>query len=136
MIPFVPYLTTTDHWLWFDAGEREYDRLGSMERATEKSIADGMAKWDAGNPRPAVSVSDVADQIEYVSSIVGRGNVGIGTDFDGMGGFTIPSLDDASDAPLLVKELRRRGWSEADLTGLASENFLDFWARVETMRDK
>ena len=136
MIPFVPYLTTTDYWRWFDDGEREYAHLGSQEGATEKSIADSMAKWDAGNPRPAVSVSDVADQIEYVSSIVGRGNVGIGTDFDGMGGFTIPSLDDASDAPLLVKELRRRGWSEADLTGLASENFLDFWARVETMRDK
>jgi membrane dipeptidase len=124
MVPLVPYLTTTEHWRWWLSGETEYARLADRFKEDSEAIDRGMAAWDTANPQPAVTVSQVADQVAYVARIVGIDHVGIGSDFDGMDSFVIPDLSDASRMRALFDELIRRGWNEGDLRKLARENFL------------
>ncbi|MEO7199184.1 MAG: membrane dipeptidase, partial [Dokdonella sp.] len=49
-------------------------------------------------------------------------HVGFGSDFDGID-VTVAGLEDVSKFPNLLKELARRGWSDADLRKVAGENF-------------
>ncbi|SPO23494.1 related to Microsomal dipeptidase precursor [Ustilago trichophora] len=61
--------------------------------------------------------------IEYVSGIVGRDHVGVGTDFDGI--MSVPKgLEDVSNYPDLVAKLVERGWTDTEIVGFAGENVL------------
>ena len=64
----------------------------------------------------------IADHIDHVVSLVGIDHVGIGSDFDGIE-VTPDGMEDVSMIPKLFDELRARGYSEADLAKIASENF-------------
>jgi membrane dipeptidase len=72
---------------------------------------------------PAVTAADVADHIELVRDIAGVDAVGIGADYDGTRAMPA-GLEDVSGYPMLLDELRSRGWSHGDLQKLASENVL------------
>jgi membrane dipeptidase len=58
--------------------------------------------------------------------------VGIGSDFDGITD-TIQGLGDVSTFPLLLAELARRGWSDADMRKLAGENFIRVFTEAEAV---
>lgn len=133
MVPLVPYLTTTEHWRWWTAGEAEYGALAIRHGEDKEAISRAMAQWDSANPQPTVTVADVANQIDYVARIAGKDHVGIGTDFDGMGDFTIPALKDAAMVPALFDELAARGWSRVELEKLARLNFLRVLRKVEAI---
>ena len=64
----------------------------------------------------------IADHIDHVVSLVGTDHVGIGSDFDGIE-VTPKGMEDISMMPVLFDELRKRGYSEADLEKIASGNF-------------
>ncbi|KAF8332091.1 membrane dipeptidase-domain-containing protein [Cantharellus anzutake] len=69
------------------------------------------------------TVAAVADHIEHIARKAGRQHVGIGSDFDGIS--SVPKgLEDVSKYPNLFAELYKRGWTEKDLAGLASENVI------------
>lgn len=72
---------------------------------------------------PRVTVARVADHVEHVRDVAGVDHVGVGSDFDGAFGWP-EGLSDVSMFPNLFAELVQRGWSDADLARLASENFL------------
>ena len=76
-------------------------------------------------PRPSYTL--IADHIDHVIKLVGIDHVGIGSDFDGI---ELPptGMEDASMLPDLFDELRRRGYSEADLEKIASENFFNVFS--------
>lgn len=131
MVPLVPYLTTTEHWRWWSAGEAKYSEL-VRQHSEEALINRDMATWEAANPQPTVTVAHVADQIEYVANIAGKEHVGIGTDFDGMGSIVIKDAADAAAIPKLLIELRARGWSSNELYKLARGNFLRVFRAVES----
>lgn len=73
-------------------------------------------------PRP--SYRRIADHIDHVVQLVGIDHVGIGSDFDGID-VTPEGMDDVSELPELFAELRRRGYSQADLDKIASGNFFN-----------
>ncbi|KAL5640895.1 hypothetical protein ACGC1H_001393 [Rhizoctonia solani] len=76
------------------------------------------------------TLNAAADHIEHVGKVAGRAHVGIGSDFDGIE--VVPEgLEDVSKYPALFAELIRRGWSRAELEGLASKNFLRVFRGVE-----
>ncbi len=75
------------------------------------------------HPLPRATVADVADHIEHVRKVAGVDQVGIGSDFDGMG-LGPEGLEDVSMFPNLFAELIRRGWSDSDLKKLAGGNLL------------
>ncbi len=68
----------------------------------------------------------VADHADHIVAIGGPGAVALGTDFDG---FIRPprGLGDASQLPALWAELRRRGWTDAQIAGMQGANFMRAW---------
>ncbi len=74
------------------------------------------------------SFTRIVDHIEHVVELVGIDHVGIGSDFDGIE-VAPDGLEDISKMPVLFEELRRRGYSESDLTKLASGNFFNVLSR-------
>ncbi|MGV3480888.1 MAG: dipeptidase [Sphingobium sp.] len=89
----------------------------------EKAKA-AMEEWERQNPRPKVSLSDVADHIDHIAKVAGVDNVGLGSDFDGTGNELPEGLGDASTYPALMAEMLRRGWKDADVAKLAGGNVL------------
>jgi membrane dipeptidase len=131
MISLVPYLTTTEHWRWWSAGEARYAGLMRIHPADKDAVSRGMSEWDVSNPQPKVGIADVANMIEYVAKAVGREHVGIGTDFDGMDDFAITGLKDASELSALLRALSDRGWTRSELTGLTRGNFLRVMTEIQ-----
>jgi membrane dipeptidase len=82
-----------------------------------------------GDERNA-TLSDVADHIEHVGSLIGYEHVGLGSDFDGMPA-GIKQLEDVSKYPELIEELLRRGISAPDLGGVVGNNVLRVLKAVE-----
>ena len=83
------------------------------------------------NPRPEVNVSHVVDHIDHVVELVGVEHVGIGSDYDGVGGQLPVGLEDVSCYPNLIRELLRRGYTVEDIRKITAGNFLRVWAEVE-----
>ena len=65
----------------------------------------------------------MADHLDHIKKIAGAAHVGIGGDFDGITE-TVQGLEDVSTYPTLFAELLKRGWTDAELKGLAGENVL------------
>ena len=91
-----------------------------------------LAAWDAANPAPRATLSQVADHIEHIRRVAGSDHVGIGGDFDGIDE-VIVGLEDVSTYPALFAELLRRGWTELDLRKLAGENVLRVLERADVV---
>lgn len=78
-----------------------------------------------------LTVSKVADHIDYLKKLVGIDHIGIGSDFDGVGAAVLPDMKDVSQYPVLIAELLRRGYSDADIRKICSENTLRVWRANE-----
>lgn len=78
-----------------------------------------------GNRDPnETSVKILADHVAYIAERIGIDRVALGSDFDGA---VMPGdLGDASGLPVLMNELRSRGFDDAALTKIGWEN----WARI------
>ena len=87
------------------------------------AVAEGVKVWEAANPRPAVTVTHVADHIDHVARVAGHDHVGIGADLDGIP-YTPTGLEGVETYPSLFAELIRRGWSDSNLAKLAGGNIL------------
>ena len=123
MVNWVPSFLSPGVWRWDGLRSAEEARLKSIHRASSAAVAEGVKAWEAANPRPAVTVKEVADHVEHVARVAGRDHVGIGADLDGIP--TTPTgLEGAETYPRLFAELIRRGWSDKDLARLAGGNAL------------
>lgn len=76
-----------------------------------------------------------ASHVDRICDLQGtRSCVGLGTDMDG--GFSAAMMPEGVDAPLhldrLSDTLGARGWSDDEIAGFRSGNWLDFWRRQET----
>jgi membrane dipeptidase len=89
-------------------------------------------RWSQQHPRPRVTVADVADHIEHVRRIAGVDHVGLGGDYDGTTDLPV-GMEDVSTYPVIIAELARRGWSDADLRKVAGENILRALRRAEAV---
>lgn len=68
------------------------------------------------------SYKRIADHIDHAVQVAGIAHVGLGSDFDGIE-VTPAGLEDISLMPVLLEELSARGYSEADISKIAGENF-------------
>jgi membrane dipeptidase len=93
--------------------------IGQPERAKA-----ALAAWEREHPRPVVTLSQVADHIEYIVKVAGIDHVGLGGDLDGTGGDLPEGLNGVDTYPALLAELMRRGWSDQDIAKLAGGNVL------------
>ena len=63
------------------------------------------------------------DHIDHAVQVAGIDHVGIGSDFDGIN-VTPEGLENVSKMPIIIEEMRRRGYSESDIEKVAGGNFL------------
>ena len=109
-----------------DSGIEERGELIEKEFIADPADPAKRAAWNAiqaelqALPRPSYKL--IADHIDHVVSLVGIDHVGLGSDYDGIE-VTPDGMEDVSMMPKLFEELRHRGYSEADLAKIASENF-------------
>jgi membrane dipeptidase len=123
MVNWVPGFVSPAVWRWDGLRSAEEARLKSIHRASSAAVAEGVKAWEAANPRPAVTVKEVADHVEHVARVAGHEHVGIGADLDGIP-YTPTGLEGVETYPRLFAELIRRGWSDKDLAKLAGGNAL------------
>jgi membrane dipeptidase len=92
--------------------------------------------WVRGRsaPEPAgVTLARVVDHIDHICQVAGNArHVGIGSDLDGAFGReqTAADLATIADLTTIPEILRARGYSEADVSGIESGNFIDFLRRA------
>lgn len=118
-----------------------FRELARVEKAVADAKARGVeptttverfdAQWDAAHPKPATTIDQVVDQIEYAVELLGEDHVGIGSDFDGVGGALPAGLKTAEDYPNLVAALRARGMGDEVIRKVLGANLLRAWAEVE-----
>jgi membrane dipeptidase len=132
MVNFVPDFVSDAVWHWGAEKNAEEARLKVFHRNSKAEVEAGLKAWEAAHPRPAVTVTAVADHIEHVAKVAGYDHVGLGGDFDGIP-YTPEGLTGVQDYPALFAELIRRGWSDQNLQKLAGGNVLRVLRQAEAV---
>ena len=81
------------------------------------------------NDTGKASAEDIVTHIDYMCQMGADKNVGLGSDFDGIE-VKPTDCDSPAGIPLVLEGLRRRGYSEAAIAGIAGGNFLDYYRRL------
>ncbi|QDT24323.1 dipeptidase [Gimesia chilikensis] len=90
--------------------------------------------WTIGVSDPkTTSIEDIANHTDHICQLAGNAkHCGMGTDLDG--GFgkeqTPHDLDTIADLEMYASILEKRGYSEADIKGIMSQNFIDFFLKA------
>ena len=132
MMTFVPQFTSQPV---VDYGKRESAMRDSISKSypgNTETQARVLAAWRKNNPIPRATIKDVADHMDHIKQVAGPSHVGIGGDFDGITE-TVQDLSDVSMYPNLLAELVKRGWTDAELRGVAGENILRVLSRAEVV---
>ena len=108
---------------WGAVREGEKKRLETLWPADPEAVTSGLAAWDAANPEPKATVSDMADHIDHIRAVAGIDHIGLGGDYDGMDTGPV-GMEDVAGYPALFAELARRGYSQQDLEKVASRNMM------------
>jgi membrane dipeptidase len=93
--------------------------------------ADSLAGNDAAIralPRPALAT--LLDHFEHIIRVAGIDHVGLGSDFDGVGGLLPQGMDDVTRLPLIAQGLLDRGYSETDVRKVLGGNMLRVMERA------
>ncbi len=84
-------------------------------------------EWKAGETHVS-RVSDMVCHMKHMKKVGGIGCIGLGSDFDGIGG--VQELKTAADLPLLEEEMRRQGFTEAEIEAVFHGNVLRVYRDV------
>ena len=129
MVTFYPsYVSETVRLAWISLREEV-----SAQTKDPKEQAKLYRAQFATLPRP--TLADVADHIDHIRNLIGINYIGLGGDYDGMPPGPI-GLEDVSTYPALLKELLRRGYSNADIAKIAGKNILRVMQDVEAVAGK
>jgi membrane dipeptidase len=82
-------------------------------------------------PPPHVTLDMLIDHFVHIAKVAGVDHVGIGSDFDGVGGQLPEGMEEISKLPAITYELLKRGYSDADVKKVLGENFLRTMSEVE-----
>ena len=88
-IAFASFFLRKDIYQQYTNGEKhikEYLKENNIKSSTEAAWTYEATYWKE-NPLSEATVKDVADHIDHIKNLVGIDYVGLGSDFDGTGGF-------------------------------------------------
>ena len=89
-----------------------------------------MKKLLDANPLPKIPFTVIVDHIDHMVKVAGIDHVGIGSDFDGIPDTPV-GMEDVSKLPAIREELKKRGYSTADIDKIMGENFMRVFAEAE-----
>ena len=131
MVNFYPSFLS-QAWRDWDKNRTDYAKsIGVPADVYGAKAPAPLVAWDAAHPQPRVTAATIADHIEHIAKMAGRGSVGIGGDYDGINGTAPEGMEGVDGYPLVFADLARRGWSDADLAALAQGNALRVMEKVE-----
>jgi membrane dipeptidase len=104
----------------FRASKDSIDRLYEAESQRDAAVRT--------LPRPPLAV--LLDHIDHIARVAGIDHVGLGSDFDGVGGLLPAGLDDVTRMPLIAQGLLDRGYSTRDIGKILGGNMLRVMERV------
>lgn len=115
---------------FLDAHKDEIDKLtivtGDKDLAIIKLFH--LHQKESDQLRPPLSI--LIRHIDYIVKLIGPDHVGIGSDFDGAESF--PSqLNDVSNYPLIINELKKLKYSDKDIAKICSGNFIRVFKAIE-----
>lgn len=114
--------------------ETERERAAAMRQpgadaAAVRAAAEArLAQRIAAIPRPPLSV--LVDHIHHITTVAGVDHVGLGSDFDGIGGQLPEGIDDVTSLPRIVQALLDRGYGEDDVRKILGGNMLRVMEKV------
>lgn len=108
---------------WYSKRQGEKTRLETLWQGQPEAVASALEAWDAANPLPLASISDMVDHIDHVRDVAGIDYIGIGGDYDGMATGPV-GMEDVTGYPALFVEMARRGYSQADLEKISFGNMM------------
>lgn len=123
MVNAYPAYVTEATRQWNIRRAAEEARLKAVHVGQPKLATEALAAWTEANPAPTGDIGTVADHLDHIKRVAGADHVGIGGDYDGIE-TTVQGMEDVSTYPALFVELARRGWTQAELEGLASRNMM------------
>jgi membrane dipeptidase len=104
----------------------DHPRFLTADTARAIAAAGGVVgAWPSGFG--ATTMSQFVDRIFRLTEVVGPDHAALGTDMDGN---YMPVVTSYRQTPLLVSELLRRGYGEANAAKFISGNFQRLWTRV------
>jgi membrane dipeptidase len=109
--------------------DEQLDAIRDVGGVVQVTAVSGFVK--RGAAPDAVTLDDFADHIDYAVKRIGVSHVGIGSDFDGGGGFA--GWRDASESPNVTAVLRARGYDDAAIALLWGGNFLRAMRQAESL---
>lgn len=130
MVNFYPAFTSNEVRAWSINRAGEEARLKALNPGDPAAVTAGLVAWAETHPRPSITLSVIADHVDHIGAVAGRAHVGLGSDFDGVPYLPV-GLDGVEDYPALLVELARRGWSDAELAGVAGGNVLRVLRQAE-----
>ena len=133
MVNLYPAFLSAEWRAWDQARTKFGKAQGLATDAYGTKAPAPLIAWDAAHPMPRVTAATVADHVEHIAKVAGKGAVGIGGDYDGIGGTAPEDMGGVDGYPRLFAELARRGWSDAELANLAQGNVLRVMERVEAV---
>ncbi|MFF0392107.1 dipeptidase [Kitasatospora sp. NPDC004615] len=132
MATFVPMFVLADAIEWTYAADANMTANGFSPFDNSPEAMAVQQAFAAERPRPIATAADVADHLDHMREVAGIDHIGIGGDFDGTP-FLPSGLDDVAGYPVLIAELLRRSWSEADLAKLTWHNAVRTLREAETV---
>src|SRR5690606_13704657 len=123
MVNYVPGFVSEKGRLYANERQKEEERLEKIHGDDEAKVDAGIDAWRELHPAPKITLSDVADHIDYIRKIAGVDSIGIGADYEGFG-HPPQGLEDVSTYPALLAELLRRGYADDEIKKIAGLNLL------------
>jgi membrane dipeptidase len=123
MVNAYPGYITEATFQWNARRSAEQARLEVLMTGNPDGAKAALAEWVKANPAPTGGIGDVANHLDHIRQLIGAEHAGLGGDFDGID-VTVTGMEDVSTYPALFAELARRGWTQAELEGLASRNMM------------
>jgi membrane dipeptidase len=122
MITFVPAFVSQACREWELEFIAEVERQG-LDHRNWAGLKQVRQEFQASNPQPRATLSDVVQHVEHVREVAGVDHIGIGGDYDGVD--RLPEgLEDVSRYPALFAALLDVGWSEEDCGKIAHGNLI------------
>ena len=137
-IAFASFFLRNDIYQQYTNGEdhiKKYLKDNNIKSGTDNAWKYEENYWKE-NPLSSATVKDVANQIDHIKNLVGIDYVGLGSDFNGVGGLLPVGLEDVSKYPNLVYELLVRGYSDEEIKKVLGGNLLRVWKQVEEVSEK
>ncbi len=108
----------------------QVDALREQYKDDRQAFLAAQRKLYAEHPVYVPTYARIVDHIDHIKNVAGIDYVGLGSDYDGIGGLPA-GMSGAEDTPLVTYEMLRRGYTETEIRKVLGENFLRAFAKAE-----